>query len=222
MHDAGHQLVDRLEAILESLAPLRRQFQARRTDEDREQDQRQHVAEHVALVADERTEQVARHEHLDDRCRRHRRPLGALRHMLLRLPAVLLDQARRGFLVEPVARLQDVHHDEPEGRGDRHVHEKERERAAGERTEVGEFAQLHHAARERREHQRDHDEEQHAQENLAERIADRGGEPARAVEDGRRRAADGEHDHACDGRKQPISSPPMPACRSEATEKPPR
>ena len=75
----------------------------------------------------------------------------------------------------------DVHHHQAERRGDHHVREEQRERAAGERPEVRELAELHHAVRERREHERDHDEEQHAQEDLPERVEQRRGEPLRAL-----------------------------------------
>jgi hypothetical protein len=113
--------------------------------------------------------------------------------VLLRLPAVFLDELRGGPLVETAARLQHVHHQEPEHHGDRHVGEEQRERRAGERPEVRQLAELHDAVRQRREHQRDHHEEQHAQEDLAERIADRRGEPLRPIQNGRGRAANGQH-----------------------------
>ena len=48
-------------------------------------------------------------------------------------PLYCCDQPRGGLLVEAAARLQHVHHQQPERRRDRHVEEEQRERAAGER-----------------------------------------------------------------------------------------
>ena len=90
------------------------------------------------------------------------------------------------------ARLEEVHHDEPEGDADRHVEEKNEERAAGERPELVEAAELDDAGGERGEDEGNDDEEEQPQKNLAERIeVVRRGAPHEG-ERGRGKAADDE------------------------------
>ena len=190
MHDAGHEVVDEAEAGAELLAAVLAQLHGRGADEDREQDQRQHVAEAIAVVADEGAEEVPRHEHLDDRHRRHVRLFRALRDVLRGRAAVLLQQLFPGLGCHRSAGLDHVHHDDAERHRDRHVQEEEHESAHRKRPERREMIELGDAHGQRREHQRDHHEEQHAQEDLPDRVEDQGREIAGSGEEARRKVAD--------------------------------
>ena len=190
MHDAGHEVVDQAEAGTELLAPVLAQLHRRGADEDREQDQRQHVAEAIAVVADEGAEEVPRHEHLDDRHRCHVRLFRALCDVLRGGAAVLLEELGPGLGRHRRAGLDHVHHHDAEGHGDRHVQEEEHEGAHRERPERREVVELGDAHRERGEDERDDHEEQHAQEDLPDRVEHEGRELARGLEETRRGLAD--------------------------------
>ena len=196
VHDAGHEVVDEAESRPELLAPVLAQLDRGGADEDREQDQRQHVAEAVAVVADEGAEQVPRHEHLDDRHRRHVRLSRALRDVLGGRAAVLLEELGPGLGRQRSAGLDHVHHDEAERHGDRHVQEEQHEGAHRERTERREVLELGDAHGERREDERDDHEEQHPQEDLPDRVEHERRELAGACEEVRREVADEQRDAA--------------------------
>ena len=164
--DAGHQVVDEAEAGPELLAPVLAQLHRRGADQDREQDQRQHVAEAIAVVADEGAEQVPRHEHLDDRHRRHVRLLRALGDVLRGRAAVFLEQLGPGLGRQRGTRLDHVHHDEAERRRRSPCSGRTARRCAPRAARASKAVELRDARGERREHERDDDEEQHAQEDL--------------------------------------------------------
>ncbi len=137
MHDAGHEVARRYRVRPAACACVRLgSDRPGGADQDREHDQRQHVAEHVALVADERAEQVARHEHVDDAAWGHPHVRLARLDVRAGLAAVLLHQAGRRRLLQSPARIEQVHHDQAERGRNRHVDEEQRERAAGQRPEV--------------------------------------------------------------------------------------
>jgi hypothetical protein len=63
------------------------------------QDERQHVSEAPAVIADEGAEEISRHEHLDDR---HRRDFGLRRvlcDLLLRCASVFLEETCAGLRI---------------------------------------------------------------------------------------------------------------------------
>jgi len=104
-------------------------------------------------------------------------------------PPKLFHEARTRLGRHRRSRLDDVHHEEPERDGDRHVDKEQQERAHREGPELAEPLELRDAHGERGEYERDHDEEQHAQEDLAERIEHERREAARCVEHRRKGGA---------------------------------
>jgi hypothetical protein len=198
VHDPGHQVGNGFQSVEKLPLARFRQGQTGRAHQDGKEDQRQDLAEHVALVADERAEQVARHEHVDYRgwCHRRARLMGG--DVRLRLPAVFLHQRGGRRRIQLPTRVQHVHHQQPERDPDEHVRREQRERLACERAEVGEFTELHDAARQRGENQGDHHEEQHAQEDLPERIEQVRGDPLRAFQQAWDEVSQQQHQRAGD------------------------
>ncbi len=173
MHDAGHEVLHGGEALEEFLAARDGEGSADRADEDREEDEREHVADAAAAVADKGAEEISRHEHFHER---HEREAG-LRLLLvddvgLRGAAEVGEDARLRLGVDEVAGTDDVHHEQAEHDRDAHVEEEEEEGAPGQRPELVGAAELEHAAGQRGEDERDDDEEQQPQEHLAERVED--------------------------------------------------
>jgi hypothetical protein len=99
----------------------------RGTHQNRECDQRQHVAQEIALIADERAEQVARHEHVTMAMGVMSGRDAPLLDMLRRLLLYSLG-AGRWCLVQTCAGLEHIHHHEAKVAGDGHVREEQARR----------------------------------------------------------------------------------------------
>jgi hypothetical protein len=172
------------------VAPLASQADRRGAHQDCEHDERQHVAECAAIVADEGAEQISRHEHFDHAHRCQVWLLRASFDMLRRRAAILLHEGLPSLRRQGLARSNDVHHQQAESNRNGHVQEEQRERTACQRSELTQTLELRDARGERGEHQRDYHEEKHPQEHLAERIQHESRELPRTGEYGRRSPAD--------------------------------
>ena len=174
-------------------------MRANRADENGKQNQWQHFTQAAPVFTGDRTQQIARHEHIHGHGQTELGLGSRCSNMLLGDSTEFGHKHILGFSADLAAGIDDLHHDKSQRDRDGHVGDEERKGAASERAEFVELAKLGYATGQGGEHQGDDHEEQHAQKHLSQWVEDVVRHLLHKGEEWRIIVADAERNDARDG-----------------------